>query len=97
MKGLAITSLVLGIVALVLPFITCGIGYIPSLIIAVVGLILAALALSKYKTAETREGRGLAMAGLILCIVALGAAIITWIACAGTLGGIATELEGMGG
>lgn len=99
MKGLSITSLVLGIVALVLPFITCGVGYIPSLIIAVVGLILAAVSLSKYRAAETREGRGMAMAGLILCIVALAAAIITWVACAGTLGGLATqmEMEGMGG
>jgi len=97
MKGLAVTSLVLGIVALALPLVTCGVGYIPGLIIAVVGLILAAVALSKYKAAETSEGRGMAMAGLILCIIALGAAIVTWIACAGTLGGIATELEGMGG
>lgn len=63
-KGMAIAALVLGIVSfLTLGFL--GIG-------AIVGIILAAIAMSRAKREPWKfGGRGMAIAGLVLCIVSL--------------------------
>ena len=68
--GLAVASLVLGI----LPFLICwigeGVGYIIGLIMAVVGIVLAAVA----KKQGNRSG--IATAGLAVSIVALALGLI---------------------
>lgn len=68
-NGMAIAGMVLGIVSLV---IFC-LWYI-SLPCAIVGLILSVVA--KKKAKETGAGGGMATAGLVLCIIALGLAIV---------------------
>jgi hypothetical protein len=66
-SGLAIASMVLGIVALVL---SCCFYYI-SIPCAIVGVILGAVALSK-KTA----GKGMAIAGLVCSIISIIPAVL---------------------
>lgn len=66
-SGLAIASMVLGIVALVL---SCCI-YFVSIPCALIGLILGAVALSK-KT----PGKGMAIAGLVCSIISIIPAVI---------------------
>lgn len=72
-KGMGITSMVLGIVALAL---FC-VWYI-ALPCAIVGVILGGLALSKAKAAGAKNG--MAVAGVVCSCVALGIAIILMIA-----------------
>ena len=64
---MAVAGMILGIVAIVLSFVPC-INLI-SLLPAVVGLVLSILGLVKSK--KTGSGRGMAIAGLVLCILAL--------------------------
>ena len=64
-NGMAIAGMVLGIVAIVL-FCVWYIG-LPC---AVVGLVLSALGLRRAK--ESGTGKGMATAGLVLCVIALG-------------------------
>ncbi len=66
--GLAVASMVLGIVALVS---SCCFYYI-SLPCSVIGLIMAAVSLN-----GKRGGKGMAIAGLVTSIIALIPAIIT--------------------
>lgn len=68
-KGLSVAALVLGIVAAagcLVPVLNIG-----SVVLAVVGLILGALAL-----AQRRDGKGMAVAGLVLSVVAVVVAIV---------------------
>ncbi len=46
-------------------------GLVFSFIFSLVGLIMSAIALKKYKTQTTQEGRGMALAGLILSIISV--------------------------
>jgi hypothetical protein len=70
-SGLAIASMVLGIVALVL---SCCFYYI-SIPCAIIGVILGAVALSKKSA-----GKGMAIAGLVCSIISLVPAIIMIVA-----------------
>lgn len=70
-SGLAIASMVLGIVAICL---SCCYYYV-SLPCAVIGLILGGVALSKVK-AGTGEGKGMAITGLVLSIISIIPAIV---------------------
>ena len=83
---MAVASLVLGICALVFPFI--GFGWL-SVLVGIVGIILGAMARKK----ET--GKGMATAGLVMSMIAVVLGLIMWIACAACVGGLAaasTEL-----
>lgn len=67
-KGLSITSMILGILALVL---SCCVPYLP-IFLSVAAIILAIMALAK------KQGlKGMAIAGLICAIIALIPALIT--------------------
>lgn len=79
MKGLAITSLVLGIVSVVFSLTVCLAPV--GAVMALVGVVLGGIAISKYKTAENKDGKGMATAGLILCIVTLAIAVIVLVTC----------------
>lgn len=81
--GMSIASMVLGIVALVL---SCCFYYI-SIPCAIIGLILAAVALKGNK-----DGRGMAVAGLVCSIISLIPAVFTIVAGSALL----SSLESMG-
>ena len=91
MKGMAITSMVLGIVGVVFALTVCLAPV--GMVLALVGVILGGIALSKYKAAESQEGKGMAIAGLVLCIATLALAVIIWVTCAATSPGIIDALE----
>jgi hypothetical protein len=74
MKGLAITSLVLGIVGVVFTLTICG--AFAGAIVAVVGVSLGGVALAQYKTVEDQDGRGMATAGVVLSIITLSIGVI---------------------
>lgn len=77
---MAIASLVLGICALVFPFI--GLGWL-SMLIGIVGIILGALGKKNI------EKQGMATAGIVMSIIAIALGLISWIACAACVGGLA--------
>ena len=77
-KGLAIASMVLGIVACVIAWWGLAYGII-GIVCAIVGLVLAILAQKSYKAIGQKNG--MATAGLILSIIGLVLAIIGTIAC----------------
>ncbi len=85
-RGMAITSLVLGILALLgvaIPLLNIG-----SLIMAIVGLVLGILALRKYAA-----GKGLPISGVIINALAAFLALIFVILYAVGFAAIVTELE----
>ena len=77
-KGLAIASLVLGIVACVISWWGLVLGII-GIVCAVVGLILAINAQKSYKALGQKNG--IATAGLVLSIIGLVLSIIGTIVC----------------
>lgn len=66
-SGMAVASMVLGILALVL---SCCIPYVPF-VLALLGVILAGVSLSK-----NTSGKGMAIAGLVCSIISLIPAIL---------------------
>lgn len=70
-SGLAIASMVLGILALVT---SCCIPYLPALL-ALLGVIFAGVSLSGHKA-----GKGMAIAGLVCSIISLIPTIIVIVA-----------------
>ena len=78
---MAVASLVLGICALVFPFI--GLGWL-SVLIGVIGIILGALGRKDEKK------KGMATAGVVMSIIAVALGLLMWIACAACIGGIAS-------
>lgn len=78
---MAVASLVLGICALVFPFI--GLGWLSALL-GIVGIILGALGKKNV------EKKGMATAGLVMSIIAVALGLISWIACAACIGAIAS-------
>ena len=85
MKGLAITAMILGIVAIVLPILSCGLLAPFGTLLALLALIFAAVSISKYKTAPDASGKGMAKAGLVLAIIVLAGNIVLMASC-GSLG-----------
>lgn len=83
---MAIASLVLGICALVFPFI--GLGWLSTLL-GIVGVILGAL--GKKNT----EKQGMATAGMVMSIIAVALGLISWLACAACVGGLASLGSGL--
>lgn len=84
-SGMAIASMVCGIVAVVLGW--CF--YYVSVPLAIVGLILGAISLNK-KT----PGRGMAIAGLVLSIISLALTILVFAVLGAAIGGLESTLEG---
>ncbi len=78
-NGLAVASLVLGIVAIVFSFIGLSIPF--GLIIGIVGIILGVMAKKKNPC-------GMATAGLVLSIIGTVLCAIVFIACAACIGAI---------
>ena len=74
-RGLAIASMVLGIICLV--FIFFGVFAWIGSILGIIGLILGAVAKSKGY-----------VAGLVMCIIGTALTLITWIACAACVGSL---------
>lgn len=74
MKGLAITSLVLGIVGIVFTLTVCG--ALSGMVMAVVGVTLGGVSLGQYKTSEDQEGYGMAKAGVILSVITLAIGLL---------------------
>ena len=74
-SGMAIAGLVLGIVAIAtsfLPVINIG-----SLFLALLGLVFAIVGIVGTGKKKLKKGRGMAVAGLVLCIVAIGVTLCT--------------------
>ncbi len=65
-NGLALTGLILGILACLSALIPL-IGTPGAVIMAIIGIPLAAIGLTKSLKRPNKEGRGLALSGLILC------------------------------
>lgn len=86
--GLAIASMVLGIVALVF---SCCFYYI-SIPCAIVGLILAGVSLHGQK-----GGRGMAIAGLVCSIVSIVPAILAISSGAALFGSLSSLTKDLGG
>jgi Domain of unknown function (DUF4190) len=78
-NGLAIAGMVLGIASVVLFFLTW-----PATIVAIVGLILSPVGLSKSKQLGGL-GRGMAIAGVVTSSIGLVASIIFLIVVAGKI------------
>lgn len=78
---MATASLVLGICSLVFPFI--GFGWL-SMLLGIVGIVLGALG-------KKQAGKqGMATAGIVMSIIAVALGLISWIACASCVGGLAS-------
>ena len=78
---MAVASLVLGICALVFPFI--GLGWL-SMLLGIIGIILGALGKKNV------EKQGMATAGIVMSIIAVALGLLSWIACAACIGGLAS-------
>ena len=78
---MAVASLVLGICSLAFPFI--GLGWLSTLL-GIVGIVLGALG------KQNEEKRGMATAGIVMSIIAVALGLISWIACASCVGGLAS-------
>jgi len=76
-KGMAIASMVLGIVALVL---SCCVPYVPA-ILAIIAVILGGLSLAKKQ-----GGKGMAIAGLVCGVIALIPSVMVIIGGAALIG-----------
>jgi hypothetical protein len=83
MKGLAITSMILGILAIVLPMVSCGVMAPFGSLLALIALIFGSVSLSKYNNSPNLEGKGMAKAGLVLSIIVLAGNIMLMVACGG--------------
>lgn len=85
-QGLAVASMVLGIVALVF----CWCWYVGG-VCAIVGLPLGAVALSKISKGDADPGpKGMAIAGVVTSVVALGLIILVVVAFASSVSSIST-------
>jgi uncharacterized membrane protein len=84
---MGVASLVLGIISLLIGVFTSGLFGWLGAILAIVGIILAAVA---RKNPETK---GLATAGLVCSIIGLVLCLILYIACVALVGGAASALR----
>ncbi len=83
MKGLAITSMILGIIAIVVPMVSCGVLAPFGTLLALIALIMGSVSISKYNKATVTDGKGMAKAGLVLSIIVLAGNIALMLACGG--------------
>lgn len=83
-NGLAIASLVLGLVAIVFSFIGLSIPF--GLIIGIVGIILGVMAKKKNPCGMATAGLVLSIIGTVLCAIVF----IACMACVGAIGSAAS-------
>ena len=83
-NGFAVTSLVLGIVAIVFSFIGLSIPF--GLIIGIVGIVLGIVAKKKNPTGMATAGLVLSIIGTVLCAIVF----IACMACVGAIGSAAS-------
>lgn len=83
-NGLAIASIVLGIVAIVFSFIGLSIPF--GLIIGIVGIILGVMAKKKNPCGMATAGLVLSIIGTVLCAIVF----IACMACVGAIGSAAS-------
>ena len=88
-NGIAIASLVLGIVSIVCVFF--GYGVILGLVFGIIGTILGAKARKESQTGLATAGFVCSLVGIILCVLGFVCAI----ACIGSLAGLGSVLESM--
>ena len=90
-RGMAIASMVLGIVSLSVSWwLIPGVG----IIVPIVGLILGIIA--KRALSQAGAPSGMATAGIVMCIIAISLKIlfiIACIACIGAIGGLSFTLD----
>ena len=68
---------------------TAIIGLVLAFFCSIAGLIVSAIALKKYSTQENQEGKGMAIAGLILSIISVVVSVLSFLAiCTNILVGI---------
>ena len=86
-KGMAIASMVLGIVGIVFAFFCYPVGFICAL----VGLPLGAVAKSKISKGQaSRDANGQAVTGIVLCIITVAIAIIMVAVVGAAIGSLGT-------
>lgn len=85
-KGLGITGMVLGIIALVLFCVT----YV-SLPCAIIGAILSGIGLKKAKDVGMKNG--MAVAGLVCSVIALAIDVVVWVLAASALAELTYALD----
>lgn len=79
-SGLAVASLVLGLVGIVFDFIP-GLNYV-ALVCAIVGLILGIVARNQIANSNGQiGGKGMATAGIVLSIIVLAFFVLGMLAC----------------
>ncbi len=82
-NGAATTSLVLGIIGIVLVILTLGIGFLFSLPASVAAWVVGARGRKRVATGQTTSGDGIAHAGVVLGIVGVILGVVgavVWIA-----------------
>lgn len=83
--GLAIAALVCGITGFLIPFV--------GFVLAILGIVFGVKARAEIDASSGElGGRGMAVAGFVLGIVALGIAFL-WLAMLGFIGGCASVME----
>lgn len=88
-NGLAVASLVLGILSIICVFF--GYGAILGLVFGIIGTILGAKARKESQTGLATAGFVCSLVGIILCVLGFVCAI----ACIGSLAGLGSVLESM--
>lgn len=78
-KSKSIAALVLGIISVV--FFWSGYGALITLVLSIVGLILAINAKKEMQASGNFSSKGMATAGLVLCIIGLVLSAIGLISC----------------
>lgn len=63
-------------------------GLVLSFFVSLAGVIISAVALNKFKESGETDGKGIAVAGLIVGIVFMALSILGWV-CLACLGGLA--------
>ncbi len=82
-NGAALTSLILGIIGVVLVIFTAGAGFLFSLPASIAAWIVGAQGRKRVAKGQTKDGDGLAHAGVILGVVGVVLGIVgmvVWIA-----------------
>jgi hypothetical protein len=98
-NGLALTSLILGVLGVALTVVTLGLGFILALPCSIAACMCGAQARNRINLGETATGRGQANAGYLLgvagVVIGVAAAIgwIVWIANGGDFDQLQHDLE----
>lgn len=85
--GLAITSMILGIVGIVLTFIP-GLNFV-GIVCGILAIVFGVMSKNKINNSNNEIfGLGMAKAGMILGIITIGIFIVTLVACGAILGSL---------